>query len=232
MKKITLLIIITSVAFKAAVSQSIINVDSIDGGTVASFMQVVGGEPFVSTKFVRIVEGSPFVQNDWTSGTVVLQNGKTFSNILLRLNLLDNQLHFLVDGKEFIVDKDLGKISFNNPKTGQAQVYISGFSDLQQPVMYEVLSSGKTTLLKLTKKEIREHKPYGSATYEHRIVNRTSYYINDGKQVAKINLERKDIEQLLNDKAEPVKEYINKNKLNMRNEKDALRVFNYYNSLF
>jgi hypothetical protein len=231
MKKISLLLLISCIAFKPILSQVVINVDSIQGGNVASFMQVVGGEPFVSAKFVRIVEGSPYVQDDWATGTVLLQNGTSFSNISMRLNILDKQLHFLKDGKEYIVNKDFQKVSFVNAKTGEKQVFISGFSDTQEPALFEVLSAGKTTFLKLTNKEIKEDKPYGSATYEHRIVNKNAYFINDGKQLAKIKLERKIIEDLLSDKSVAVKEFINQNKLNLRNEKDALRLFNFYNSL-
>src|SRR5215471_11473236 len=60
----------------------------------AEFFFVVSGTPFINTKFVRVVQGSPYFRDQWLKGSVTVNGGKEYSNILFKLELIDNQVHF------------------------------------------------------------------------------------------------------------------------------------------
>src|ERR1700754_2235816 len=52
-------------------------------------------------KFVRITSGTPYFSENWTKGTLVLEGGRAYSNLWLRLNLMDNEVDYKdVKGQE------------------------------------------------------------------------------------------------------------------------------------
>src|SRR5262245_41962896 len=60
----------------------------------AEFLFVVSGTPFINTKFVRVVQGSPYFRDQWMKGSVTVNGGKEYSNLKLKLELIDNEVHF------------------------------------------------------------------------------------------------------------------------------------------
>ncbi len=61
--------------------------------------------------------------------------------------------------------------------------------------------------------------------------NSTRYYFQDSTQTILLKLSQKDILGLMNDKKAIVEEYTNRNKLNLKKEKDVAELVRYYNSL-
>jgi hypothetical protein len=235
MKKALLIAAISLSIHLGLYAQRTINVDSVSGHyDIGAFFSVVNGEPFATAKFIRLVEGSAFFKDDWNIGNVTLLNGASYSNISLRINLLDKQLHFLKDGTEFIADKFIKEVSFADKKTGDTFVFRTGFPPVpgsSPRSLFQVLADGKAQFLKLYNKDISESKPYGSATYEQRVITNSAYYILKNNEMVKVKNDRETIESVLADKQHLIKEFLSKNKLNFRNEKDIVTLLRYYNSL-
>lgn len=200
-----------------------------------TFLHDYSGKPFMLNKYSKVVEGSPFFKDNFLSGKVVIDNGVEFKNQLLRLNLLENQLHYLDDKKQemiatayvkeavlfdslyyrhhFFIHSDFLK-GENKPGTG----------------WYERLSTGKAFLLKQYKKELKETPLYGSATTELSITTQPRYYVlNGGKwnQVKKL----KNISELLSDKKTELSKFIKDQKLDVEKEENLIALVNFYNSL-
>jgi hypothetical protein len=235
MKKALLIASIALSIHSALWAQRTINVDSGNGHhDIGAFFAVVNGEPFATAKFVRLVEGSAFFREDWNVGDVMLQNGARYSNINLRVNLLDKQLHFLKDGNEFIADKLIKEVSFVDKKTGDTFLFRTGFPGVPNgspSSLFQVIADGKVPLLKFYSKEISESKPYGSATYEQRVITTATYYVLKNNEMVRLKNDREAIETVLADKQQQVREFLSKNKVSFKNEKDLSSLFRYYNSL-
>ncbi len=200
-----------------------------------TFLHDFSGKPFMLTKYAKVVEGSAFFKENFLNGKVVLDNGIEFKNQLLKLNLLDNQIHYLDNKKQemvatasvrevvlfdslfflyhFFIHSDFLK-GENKPGTG----------------WYERLSTGKAFLLKQYKKELKESPLYGSATTELSITTQPRYYVlNGGKwnQVKKL----KNISELLSDKKTELSKFIKDQKLDIESEENLIALVNFYNSL-
>src|SRR5947207_14635388 len=82
-------------AFFSAASQKSIDVDkNVVNPTAPDFFMVVGGEPFVLTKFSRLVEGTPYFNSEWMMGNITLNGGRKYTGISVKLDLVDNEVHY------------------------------------------------------------------------------------------------------------------------------------------
>src|SRR5690349_12115000 len=82
---------------------------------VNNFFYVVGGEPVGNTKFVRLKEGTPFFTDRWLNSNIILNSGATFKNIPAKVNLMENQVHFLdIKGQEMITTSPIKEIILSN----------------------------------------------------------------------------------------------------------------------
>src|SRR5918993_986229 len=80
-----------------SIAQKTIDVDKTTGVPQNSFYSV-GGEPFVNVKFVRLTSGTPYFNDAWMKGTGVSATGIVYKAGVLKLDLFDNQVHFLDAG--------------------------------------------------------------------------------------------------------------------------------------
>lgn len=220
----------------SVLAQRVVDVGKDDINIIASgFFYTVGGEPVSTAKYVRVVDGSPFFLPDWTKSIITLSEGKQYGNIQSKLDLVANTVYFLdPEGREMIATTPIKEVMLIDSIRNKVYTFInSTFIDSETPLeagWYQVLMPGKTPLLKKINKSISESKPYGSATTEQRINSSSSYYVLSNKSLAKVK-KFKDLGSLLSDKSSEVDDYISKNKLNGKNEKDYIDVVDYYNSL-
>lgn len=218
-------------------SQKVIDVDKQSGnGNVFNYMYTVAGVPFVNAKFARVVEGSPFFNEKIMKGAIILSEGKEYKNVMVRINLLETQVNYLDDKQvELVASSPIKEVVLWDTinKKDYRFVYSDYIEASQKPEkdFYEILQAGKAELYKQHKKNLTEHKPYGSATEEQRIQTQNYYFVLINKQWTKIK-KLKDLVGLLSDKASEVSKFIKDNQVNGDNQANFEKVVNYYNSLF
>lgn len=150
--------------------------------SVGYFITDLKGEP-LTNKYEKITEGSPFFSNEWLKGKAVTSDGKTFDNLSLKVNLLENDIHFLGDKQEeMIMRENLRTVELTNVATGDTYFfYRPAKSCVQNPkTWFQVIDSGKVWLLKMDSRSVTEIKPYGSATTEEKIMATIRYYLLTG----------------------------------------------------
>lgn len=200
----------------------------------ATDFYVVGGTPFVNTKFVSLVEGTPYFKEDWMKGSVVDKSGYMYKNLTLKLDLYDNELHYQdKEGTEMIATTPLKEV-FLYDNNNKAYHFVASDLISSEPMKrgyYLYLDSGSVRLYKRFHKELTETKPYGSATVEQRVITVGEYFIIRNNEVLQVK-KMKDIPDLLSDKKTMLEEFLkNKDSKNASMDDRMTAVVNYYNSL-
>ena len=232
--KILFLAIFSAFCF-SSLGQKAVDVSSGNVSPLSSsFFTVVGGEPVVNAKFTKLVEGSPYFKDDWMKGMVTINGDQEFTGVYLRLDLYDNQVHYKDQGgTELVATTIVKKITLFDSVTQDVYTFINGsfiIANNKLTGWYQALAEGKISLFKQYKKQLREDRPYGSATFEQSIFTSPHYFVllnGDFKEVKKF----KDLPNVLNDKKALLLQYIKINDLSGKTDEDFVNVINYFNGL-
>jgi hypothetical protein len=214
------------------------NVAPVDYGAIPStnrvFFSSSGGLPISSQKYNGITSGSPYFREKWMKGTISTDDGTEYTNILLRLDLLENLLTYLDASKQEMSPViPISKISLRDTMTGQTYVFVHSSSlsgDNSGKIWYQVVVSGKASLYKQFLKEIVEAKSYGSASTEQSIRTEEKYFVKINNSLTRVK-KLKDITNQVPDKKQELSDYIDKENLNGKSESDFVALIDYYNSL-
>lgn len=203
----------------------------------AQFISDFKGYPILTIKYTD-VEGSPFLFEDWTKGVVKLANGKTYSDVLLKYDLVADQLLF----KDLKSDQAL---EFIDPLVEfKLQATLAGNNDLllfrngymaangqSTTSFYKVLFDGGTQLLKRNEKRITETKEYSSASIVKKFDESETYYLSRNKEVIKIKKDKAQVLSALVNHTDKLEQHIKAQKLNLKNEADLVKLIAYFNTL-
>lgn len=215
---------------------TVVNVDKMNtGGTVSSnLIYAVGGVPMNNAKYVTVVEGTPFYNEVYFTGKIVLSGGRLYDKIKLRLDLMDNTVHYKNDnGEELVATTPIRSVLLYDATSDKTlQFDHSDFITTTKPETgwYQLLDTGAAWLYKRHLKIIREEKPYGSATTEQHITTSYNYYVLINSVFTPIK-KIKSLPDILSDKKAELLEYINLNSLTGKTDKDYSSLIAYYNSL-
>lgn len=185
-------------------------------------------------------EGSPYFYDDYRRADIILKSGKIYTGIKVKFNLLERQVQYLSkDSTEMVTDLAVESIKFtsiseNNDTLGIAKL-VSNNGILNSPgaVVYEVIDSGKVSLLKKITVTYRDETQYGSTkTTRYFIRKDNEYFVFVNDEYKKLEKSRAFLTTLLQDQKSEVDDFINKNKINCKSLKGCQQVIRYYNSLF
>lgn len=150
--------------------------------SVGYFVTDLKGEPLTNNNS-KVTEGSPFFSDEWLKGKVLTNDGKSFENLSLRVNLLENKIHFLSDQQaEMTMKEDLRYVYLTDVTNGSNYFFARfGSSCGQSPkTWFQVLDTGAVWLLKTDIRSSTEVKAYGSASTEEKIMSTIRYYLMRG----------------------------------------------------
>lgn len=134
-------------------------------------------------KYNDIVSGTAFVDSNWQLGAVLLENGTLVENVRIRINVLDDEIHYIDEsGKEMVSTQNIKSVIFKRTGNDTTAVFVSKYAfsgkDAGMPGGWmQLLAKGKVSLLKKYHKSIIESKGYSSATVEKNIVTEVRYFI-------------------------------------------------------
>lgn len=234
--RISLLLVVALCSIET-VAQRVVDVSKNDYRTVSgSLFYAVNGEPVVTTKFVKLVEGTPYFRDEWMKSVVVLPNGAAYKNVSVKLDLLENNLHYLSEkGDELIARSPVKEAVLEDEKTGELFrfVHSSALPATHQRVKegwYLWLCGGKASLYKYFQKDMFAQKPYGSATEEQRIHTKEVYYLFYNGAVFSPR-KPKDVPSLLANKKEELESFLKKENAAETLDDRFTALISYYNSL-
>jgi len=191
----------------------VIDVDK-GGVDVRGVFYTIGGEPFVNVKFVRLVEGTPYFREEWLKGSVILSGGRVYNNLSLKLDLYDNEVHYLDDkGVEYVASTPIKQVAITDRNIEHVFLHSSVLpanNFYSKPTWYLRLSQDTVSLYKYFNKQVSESKPYGQATAEQQIRTQDKYWVlynNSWIEIKKL----KEAPALFGDKKQALENFL-KNK--------------------
>lgn len=202
----------------------------------AQFIQDDQGRPFLSVTYTD-VKGHPFFVNQWTEGLVKQNNGKTYSGILLKYDILTDEVFFKDPKSEQTLAFVQPVSEFKLKELGKNKVDLlfrngyPAFDTFTAKTYYLVLYDGGTQLLKKVAKKINEEKPFNSASIIKSFEELSFYFISSNNKLIKIRKDKKSILTALANHNEALENYIEEKSLNVKNEDDLVQLITYYNTL-
>ena len=184
------------------------------------------------------VNGSPYYIPEYKSATITLKEGKVFSNVKMRIDMVAHETYFLSsNGTEGYVAMGMIKeISYAD--TGSEGIVLHKFQtgfpaiDQQTPFhFYQVLAEGKCSLLKSIIKKVAERKNELSGEIVKEFETYEGYYLFSKGNMKRLKKDKDFILAELSDKQVQVNQFILANKLNLKNNDHLVKLLSYYNSL-
>ena len=198
---------------------------------------VVGGQPYSLAKYTKVVDGTPFFKDEWMRGSVIIKSGEQYDNQMLRLDLIDNEVHYLDSiGQEMISTDAIVEVLMKDSLSGNRYRFVDSSAiavpKSERPVngWYQLLTIGAVNLFRKFQKEIVETRPYGAATYEESIKTSSVFFVAHNNMFIRIK-KIKEIPDILSDKRAELNNYINSKNLTGKTDSDYTSLVDYYNSL-
>jgi hypothetical protein len=185
------------------------------------------------------VRGTPYLKNVWQNAQIISIEGKVYNNVPLKYDVYSNLLAIKNSKGDSISTETTNIKEFTWIGTGMTFVkepLLDNTTDLKNfgRLYQQIFKGNKTTLLKNYRKELLKADYQGGYNANRRydeLIDETDYYLKKDTQIEKIKLNEKNIVKFLADKEKEVKDFIKKQKLNLKNETDVVKLLQYYESL-
>jgi hypothetical protein len=125
---------------------------------------------------MNIKAGTPFFPEEWSKGKMITPDRKVFENILIKIDFLQEHVHYLDStGKEYVVGVLINELVLQQPEETKGLHFIHGRS-LPTPKdgFYQLLVNNTISLVKKTRKFIEQRVTYNSGP-ESRILTTNLY---------------------------------------------------------
>jgi hypothetical protein len=170
--------------------------------------------------------GSPYFDPEFLPANIVLANGQRYENVLIKINLLSNEVIYKTpEGKELAVLAAIKQVELN--KNGELLFFEYGFPVYEKQnhkTIYQVLTKGKVSLLKYFFIQVTEAKPYSSATMLRTIEQFPRLFLYDqSMSLKKAPKSNEDLISLYKVDAIRLKDILEKNNLKIKKEEDFIK---------
>lgn len=203
------------------------------GAALTNFTLYAGGTATIYTQYEDVVEGSAFFNNTFSIGKVILNDGQIFDSLSLRLDLLDNTVHYINSEEQEIIAYNPIKTVILYDSVSQKENrfdYAAIIAQAAPPGWYQLLDTGKVQLYKQYYKTMRVDRAYNSARHEKFITTTFRYYILVNTVFTQVK-NIKSIPDMLQNKKKELIDYIDSNSLTGKTDADYIQLIKYYNGL-
>ena len=190
---------------------------------------VTDGGP-LSTRRYENVTGNPYLMEDWNTAMVKFVNGTTLKEVKVKYDLVAEVLVFENKGRELLFIDPVEEFKINLSQKGD-HVHFKRLKSFKNNGFYQVLFEGTTSLYKKHKKIIVDKTPFNSATTVKLVESKVSYHLYIKNKAVSVKNTEKSILSVLNDKKVELANYLQKEALNLQDDKDLIKLIAYYNTL-
>jgi hypothetical protein len=183
--------------------------------------------------------GTPFFTGEWGNANVQLSDENIFRNVKARLDILNNNLHFIDEkGNEMYVGaKELKRVEFTDSIDKEKvlltfNVYTELKNDQEKAAFYQVLEEGRVTLLNLVAKRIDENKDAFTQQITRELVLSETGYVYSSNTLSAVKHKASFWKELMNDKWSTMELFINTKEIGFKKTGDLQMLVTYYNTLF
>jgi hypothetical protein len=207
--------------------------------TQAQFLQTSDNAVLREKEYVSI-EGSPYLFKEWKTGSITDQAGSVTDNILIRYDSYRDEIQFMRDGKTLVAAAATArefKFNFLEPEsesvvtaTFRNGFQIEGYSDKNY---FQVIYDGEMKVLKKIKTVFNQETVNSYGTNE--VVKKFSRTENDflwkNGEAVKLGKHRKDLLTHFGEYEDEMKNFVKKNKFNVKSDVDLMLVMTEYERL-
>jgi hydroxymethylpyrimidine pyrophosphatase-like HAD family hydrolase len=200
------------------------------------FLSDVNGRAF-ENKYADIV-GSAYFLPDYKYASIVLTDGRNYDNVKAKVNLVENEIVFIAsNGAEGYIGKgQVSLISFSDSTKQGVTKYIfqAGFPKIDNQTIlsfYQVLCSGKASLLKSINKNIEERGNELSGEKYKEFITRENWYILKAGEMQRVKKDKAFFLAMFPEKSAELNSFITNNKINFKSEEQIIKLVTYFNSL-
>lgn len=219
---------------------TVTNAQSLNLGTNPSnplLTDVVGRPAFLKIEYN--MEGSPFYPSEYTKADIYTKSGKVYPRIDAKFNLQDNSLLLrLDDGYEMVVATPVPRLVFADTGVSGHMlgiVFQNGYPAVDNQTTttyYQVLDSGRISLLKSYSVTYMDKKEYGQASITRVYEQKETWYLYlPDKSMRKVEKGKDSFLAIFPDKKDQLRQYIDQNGYKCKKDDEWLAVTRYYNSL-
>jgi hypothetical protein len=140
------------------------------------------GSAFLPNKYSTVTNGSAFLTDEFRPATIFFAGNKAARTEQLRLDLLENNVHFLNAAKEeLIVSQPVLKIIFETAGGGK-EIFVHGSTlptdnTAYKKSWFQIITDGEPVIYKRYFKTIFEYKPFNAGVIEKTIETYEKYFI-------------------------------------------------------
>jgi hypothetical protein len=175
------------------------------------------------------LEGSPYLQNEWQTGNIKLENGKTAFDVKIRFNLINNDLIFYNEAlkKVFITDKETVNSFTINPGRNDSIFFIKYSGPdvefkLKDKDFVHILCQGKINFFVKHMADVIDANDVGS---KDKVYPKNIYFLNFDNKTVDIKLRYQSVYKLFPSKKREIKRVIIENKIRRANESNFQHLF-------
>lgn len=176
-----------------------------------------------------------YLYSSWNRGSVKLSNDSLYKGMNLMYDVSNDRLIFKADNGSPQLFK-LGVKEFNITSAendGASKKFKSGYPAVDggnEKTFYEILSEGKTTLLKRTQMKRVEERETGMLYSVKKMKPFETYFILKDGRPEKIKRDKNVIYPLLSQDKATIESYVSNNKLNLKKDTDLSILFDHFNN--
>jgi len=182
-------------------------------------------------------KGTPLIFEEFHTGNFYFNNKTYLENLKLNYNCYTDELLYFNENQTWIAntqDIDFFAIAGNNEDSILVFKQVFLLAEKGR-VFMQVLYQGESTLFKRYRKHFLEadfYKPYGQGRQVDEYKDYFEYYVKPaGGDISLLKPVKKSVLNIFNDKSDLIGNYIKKEKINLKDETDLIRLVKYYDSL-
>jgi hypothetical protein len=183
--------------------------------------------------------GTPFFTDLWYNTNLQLAGGDIFRNVKTRLDILNNNLHFIDEkGAEMYVSaKELKRVEFTDSLKKDSvlltfNVYTEQKNGQGKTAFYQVLEEGRITLLNLIAKHIDENRDSFTQRLTKEIVLSETGYVYSNNTLTALKHKSSFWKELMQDKWNTMELFISTKDIGFKSTGDIQQIVAHYNGLF
>ncbi|MBM3415271.1 MAG: hypothetical protein FJY20_02255 [Bacteroidetes bacterium] len=186
------------------------------------------------------IGGSPFYRHQWQQGRLYDRQGRKYGQWPVRFNLVSQEVHYLdsLENEMAVPAELIGKIEFLDSVSGRiTDLFLSANSDMARQTdckqcLYQELNKGHTTLLKITRRIVKEGDSLFGTLKRYYYYDNNEYFVEAENQFNRLQkLSREDFFSHVPG-ASLYSDWIKKQKLGFKKEEDYLIFLKYYNGIY
>ena len=182
--------------------------------------------------------GTPYFNETYKFSNIFLKSGRTFLNVKARIDLVIQGIFFISsNGIEINIDPGIAKEISYADTTIDGTIFYK-FKTGYPPVdkqnsnnFYLVMAEGRCSFLKSIIKKVAERKDVVFGDRDQDFDTYESYYLFNKGEMKKLKRDKDFILAELSDKQEQVNQFLQSNKINLKNNEQLAKLINYYNTL-